>query len=780
MKDYVNSAALQEYTTKLVAKLKTLFPGTPTAAATVADMTDHSKTYVYVGSETGYTAGDWYYWNGTAWTSGGPFQATSIITDTTLAVAGEAADAKATGDAIAAAKAAVLNAMAPAYSPSATYAVGAYVNHNGAIYRCTTAITTAEAWTAGHWAAVPLGADLEGQVSDLKTQLAQSICEYEPAWIQGRVLSDGTFDDTQTTYRRTDFIDVSVLSGMPIKNTNPTYSAYLYEYSSNDVQNFITYTQIYQNATTTFVPNARTKYVVLSKTPRFVDEDYLTYYTKTAAYVLTLSNSDRIDGIEKKTDCIVISKNLLDGNGTFTKDTYIKHDGTTAYSGGWYLAEQYIEIIPGKSYTLLFWNGNAWSKDSSSWYSFYTQDKTPLGGQIISSNYPAVAPSNAKYLRVSFGTAVYNGQPMVGTVEDMNSVAEYIPFGNSIKDYSAVTSLENIVNKFDIVLPQKCYAVVDTEFNIYTKNVVVVNNYNDFDYYWVISARLSPSTPAHNITYNLYSDCLRFTPNIDDMGSYNITLNIKRHSDWKTVASKKIELEVLAKTTLTSKHVVFIGDSLTNAGYYPYEIQNVLSSGGVESVGTRISNVWIESVQHTIAHEGRGGWSINDYVTKASRGEEPNIVINSFWNPATSKFDFAYWLSNNGFTMPDAVFLNLGTNAAYDVDANITGLNEMIASIRQSSATVPIIISLITPPATQDGWTYAVHGGSADQFAVQQMALNARYISEYDGRESENIYLSTVYFNLDRYHDYNNVHPSYYGYLKCADVYWAMIQKLLS
>lgn len=171
MRDYVNSTALQEYTTKLVAKLKTLFPGTPTAAATVADMTDHSKTYVYVGTETGYTAGDWYYWDGSAWTSGGPFQATALITDTTLAVAGEAADAKATGDAIAVAKAAVLNAMAPAYSPLETYAVGAYVNQNGAIYRCTTPITTAEAWTAGHWAAVTLGADLGGQVSDLKTQL---------------------------------------------------------------------------------------------------------------------------------------------------------------------------------------------------------------------------------------------------------------------------------------------------------------------------------------------------------------------------------------------------------------------------------------------------------------------------------------------------------------------------------------------------------------------------------------------------------------------------------
>lgn len=215
MKNYVDAIALQEYTTKLVAKLKTLFPGTPTAAETVADMTDHSKTYVYVGSESGYTAGDWYYWDGTAWTSGGPFQATSIITDTTLAVAGEAADAKATGDAIAAAKTAVLNAMAPAYSTSGTYAVGDYVNYNGAIYRCTTAITTAEAWTAGHWTAVTLGADLEGQVSDLKTQLTaiENLDSYEVNTLvgeeltTGRLYGDGTVETATWCWHSTQLIN---------------------------------------------------------------------------------------------------------------------------------------------------------------------------------------------------------------------------------------------------------------------------------------------------------------------------------------------------------------------------------------------------------------------------------------------------------------------------------------------------------------------------------------------------------------------------------------------
>ena len=172
MKTYVDAEKLQEYTTKLVSKLKTLFPTSPLVASTAAGMTDTSRIYVYTGSETGYTAGDWYYYDPTdeEWKDGGIYQSSGIETDTTLAVAGMAADAKATGDAIAAAKAAVLAEIAPTYSSSATYAVGDYVIYNLGLYRCTTAITTAEAWTSGHWTQVDLAAD----VTDLKNALGET------------------------------------------------------------------------------------------------------------------------------------------------------------------------------------------------------------------------------------------------------------------------------------------------------------------------------------------------------------------------------------------------------------------------------------------------------------------------------------------------------------------------------------------------------------------------------------------------------------------------------
>lgn len=61
----------------------------------------------------------------------------------------------------------LMAAIAPNYSPSALYAFGSYAWDNGNLYRCTTAITTAETWTAAHWVAAVIGKD----VADLKSAI---------------------------------------------------------------------------------------------------------------------------------------------------------------------------------------------------------------------------------------------------------------------------------------------------------------------------------------------------------------------------------------------------------------------------------------------------------------------------------------------------------------------------------------------------------------------------------------------------------------------------------
>lgn len=47
--------------------------GQPIVVPLANQMEDTKAVYLYVGEETGYTYGDWYYWNGVAWVSGGAY-----------------------------------------------------------------------------------------------------------------------------------------------------------------------------------------------------------------------------------------------------------------------------------------------------------------------------------------------------------------------------------------------------------------------------------------------------------------------------------------------------------------------------------------------------------------------------------------------------------------------------------------------------------------------------------------------------------------------------------
>lgn len=65
-----------------------------------------------------------------------------------------------------------ITSLAPAYSASATYAVGDLVTYNNKLYTCVSAITTAEAWTAAHWSETSTGTELtnlKGDLSEIST-----------------------------------------------------------------------------------------------------------------------------------------------------------------------------------------------------------------------------------------------------------------------------------------------------------------------------------------------------------------------------------------------------------------------------------------------------------------------------------------------------------------------------------------------------------------------------------------------------------------------------------
>lgn len=85
MSEYLDKNGLQHYSESLWDKIGDKFAtktmvGSPLVANTAADMTDQDRIYVYAGTETGYTAGHWYYYDG-SWQDGGAYNASAPSND---------------------------------------------------------------------------------------------------------------------------------------------------------------------------------------------------------------------------------------------------------------------------------------------------------------------------------------------------------------------------------------------------------------------------------------------------------------------------------------------------------------------------------------------------------------------------------------------------------------------------------------------------------------------------------------------------------------------------
>lgn len=78
------------------------------------------------------------------------------------------------------------------YSTSKTYAVGDKCIYENALYKCTTAISAAEAWTAGHWTKTSLCAEDAANKAAIKELTEKMYVSYDSVGIIVNESSDAT------------------------------------------------------------------------------------------------------------------------------------------------------------------------------------------------------------------------------------------------------------------------------------------------------------------------------------------------------------------------------------------------------------------------------------------------------------------------------------------------------------------------------------------------------------------------------------------------------------
>ena len=123
-----------------------------------------------VGKQNGADVGSGspYYHDSASYHAGQAAGSASAAADSATAAAGSAAAAQ---------TAALGENFADEYDSTATYADGEYCIYSNVLYKCISAIETAEAWTAAHWEAVTVGEELSDLNNALKSG-AEEDAEY--------------------------------------------------------------------------------------------------------------------------------------------------------------------------------------------------------------------------------------------------------------------------------------------------------------------------------------------------------------------------------------------------------------------------------------------------------------------------------------------------------------------------------------------------------------------------------------------------------------------------
>lgn len=495
-------------------------------------------------------------------------------------------------------------------------------------------------------------------------------------------------------------------------------------------------------------------------------------------------------------------KNLL--NLETMEAGYITPAGAVASSNTSYKTSDYIAVDAGDIL-------------AGSWIPADTQMQTAMKMRYV-ANYTAgkvfistvdnnadtyTVPENTAYIRVSLYTNTYKTQQLQIEKTDNSVFSEYEEYGDKeivqLKpaivvpevaqargEYSDLNTRLNAMSTASscLNLPAKLYALVGEELNVYFDNILAEGR--DTDYEWDVTCAVGQHMARGYVL------------TAEEAGEYPITISATKNGN-TVMAESTIIVSVAEQGNGVTRSFLILGDSTTNNSKLTEKITENFAGDGmnITLLGTR--------GEAPNSHEGRAGWTLALYHTKA----EHNGVANPFYNPSSGAFDASYYFANTGVAVPDYFVINLGINDMFGFADDATAetgiatalglLDDTIASVRAAAPNTKICVALTIPPNySQDAFGKAYKcNQTRDRYKRNNALWVSKLIEMYQGRETEGIYLLPINTNLDTRFNMGfevaqvnkrnsetyqqpigngGVHPVESGYWQIADVYWYFIK----
>lgn len=493
-------------------------------------------------------------------------------------------------------------------------------------------------------------------------------------------------------------------------------------------------------------------------------EEFGTYKIKNDVLELSKDNVHeffREDKINIDELSMTYSRNLFNKDGEISRG-YV-YNGNI-YENDTHFTSDYIEVKPNTTYSFTQQEGVT---DNVRFLCEYDENKVCITNYNESPKQ-ITTKANAKYIRVSF----YKENLDNVCVKEGSQIGFFTPYVEQIH-HKYIDHANNLI----VFLPKDIYCAVGRTIEIYNKQVCI--NIKKYNVRW--KCRVGSA----------YERKFSVQGTTSNIGDYKLELGIY-DDDMNVVWYGSSTLHIVSDSISENTKLLPIGDSLTELGGVWLEELYTLSNN-IVSVGTRTN-----SNSHNNAHEGRSGWTTQFYLTKSS--DSSTGKTNSFWNPNTSSFDYAYYKTAHSIN-PDIIQIFLGTNDLlnYSKEEFGTYIKEIIDNIRSNDAEIPIMIVLTITWGNQngigaEGSVRTMHGRF--KYNLDKIVLEGvEYLFEFLNEQN---YTNVFFVPMTQCHDseYNfgavntpvnpratqtesipveAVHPQAQGYLQFADVIFSAI-----